>query len=92
MQTWYNKYCTDNPMSALVDIQAALNKEFSRTKSEAQSIIGFKEITMRPGETPWELDQRLKCKIREANMNLIDGHHRKWFVVVLLPYLRVVLS
>ena len=33
--TWYIKYCTDNPMSALADIQTTLNKEFSRPKSEA---------------------------------------------------------
>ena len=47
---------------------------------------------MQSGETPWELDQRLKCKIREANMNLTDGHHREWFVASLLPHLRVALS
>ena len=41
---------------------------------------------------PWELDQRLKCTIHEANMNLIDGHHREWFVDSLLPHLRVALS
>jgi len=52
-----------------------LNKEFSGPKSKAQSIVGFKEIAMKPSETPWELDQRLKCKIHEANMNLTDGQH-----------------
>lgn len=46
---------------------------------------------MKPSEKPWELDQRLKCKIREANMNLIDGHH-EWFVASLLPHLRFALS
>lgn len=50
-----------------------LNKEFCKPKSEEQSIVGFKEITMKPGETHWELDQRLKFKIREANMKLMDG-------------------
>jgi len=30
--------------------------------------------------------------ISEANMNLIDGQHRKWFVASLLPHLRSVLS
>jgi len=44
------------------------------------------------GKTPWELDQRLKCMIREANMNLTDGQHRKWFVASLLPHLRSALS
>jgi len=69
-----------------------MNKEFSWPKSEAQSIVGFKEIAMKLGEIPWELDQRLKCKIREANMNLMDGQHREWFVALLLPHLRVALS
>lgn len=69
--TWYIKYFTDNLPSTLADIQTALNKEFSIPKHEAQSIVGFKEIMMKPGETPWDLDQRLKCMIHEANMNLI---------------------
>ena len=69
----------------MANIHAELNREFNRPKSEAQSIVGFKEITMQPGETPWELDQRLKCTIREANMNLTDGQHCEWFVALLLP-------
>jgi len=73
-------------------MQIALNKEFSRPKSEAQSIIGFKEITMLLGENPWELDQRLKCTIREANMTLTDGQHHEWFVASLMPHLRNALS
>ena len=44
------------------------------------------------GETPWELDQRLKCTIREANMTLTDGQHRKWFVASLTPHLRNAMS
>ena len=62
--------------------------EFSRPKSKMQSIVVFKEIAMQSGEMPWELDQRLKCTIREANMNLIDGKHREWFVALLLSHLR----
>ena len=58
--TWYIKYCIDNPTIALADIHTSLNKEFSRPTSEAQSIIGFKEIMMKHGEKPWELDERLK--------------------------------
>ena len=79
-------------MVVLADIQTALNKEFNRPKSEAQPIVGFKDIMMKPGETHWEMDQLLKCKIREARINLTDGKHRKWFVAVLLPHLRVALS
>ena len=55
-------------------------------------IVGFREITMKLGDTPSELDKRLKCKICEANMNLTDGQHREWFVDSLLPHLRVALS
>ena len=47
---------------------------------------------MKPGNTPWELDHRLKCKIHEANMNLTDGKHHEWFVASLLPHLRVATS
>jgi len=54
--------------------------------------MGFKKIMMQLGETPWELDQRLKCKIPKANMNLIDGQHHEWFMASLLPHLRVALS
>ena len=57
-----------------------------------QSIIRFKEIMVLLGETPWELDQRLKCMIREANMNLTDGQHCEWFVASLMPHLRSALS
>jgi len=47
---------------------------------------------MQPGETPWELDQSLKCTICKANMNLTEGQHREWFVASLLSQLRVALS
>ena len=69
----YIKYCTDNLKDVLVDIQTALNKEFNKPMSEVESIDGFKDIMMKHGETPWELDQRLKCKIPKANMNLTYG-------------------
>lgn len=58
--TWYIKHSNANLNARIADIQIALNNEFSRLKSEAESIIGFKEISMLPGETQWELDQRLK--------------------------------
>ena len=90
--TWYIKYSNNNPTAGLAEIQTMLNKEFSRPKSEAHSIMGFKEITMKPSETPWKLDWKFNCKICEANMNLIDGQHHEWFVTSLLPHLRVVMS
>lgn len=47
---------------------------------------------MLPGETPWDLDQRLKNTIRKANMTLKDTQHWAWFVASLTPHLRTVLS
>ena len=84
MLTWYIKYYNDNPIFVLADIQTTLNKGFSIPKSEAQSIVRFKEIMMKSGETPWDINHRLKCTIHEANMNLTDGQHREWFVALLL--------
>jgi len=43
---------------------------------------------MMPCETPWDLDQRLKSAIREANMTLTDEQHYAWFVASLTPYLK----
>jgi len=90
--TWHTKYCSDNPLEMLAETKVALNKEFSKPKSDFQSVVEFKEITMRVDETPWELDQRLKCVIREANMQLTDGQHREWFIALLLSHLRISLS
>ena len=50
--TWYIKHSNDHPNEGIAEIQTTLNREFSRPKSETQSIIRFKEITMLPGETP----------------------------------------
>ena len=44
------------------------------------------------GETPWDLDQKLKTTIHEANMALTDGQHHAWFVASLTPHLRMALS
>ena len=89
--TWYIKHSNDNPNVGIVDIQVALNREFSRPKSETQSVIEFKEIVMLPGKNPWELDQRLKSMICKANMTFMDGQHRTWFVASLTPHLRTTL-
>ena len=90
--TWYIKYSSDHPNAGIVAIQDALNKEFSLPKSRTQSIIGFKEVMLLSGETPWDLDQRLKSMIQEAKMTLTNVQHIAWFVVSLTPHLRMVLS
>jgi len=89
--TWYIKHSNYHPNAGIANIQAVLNGEFNRPKSETQSIIRFKEIAMLPSETPWDLDQKLKSMIREANMTLTDGQHCTWFVASLTPHLRTAL-
>ena len=54
--TWYIKHSIDHTNVGIVEIEDALNKGFSRPKSETQSIIRFKEISMVPGESPWDMD------------------------------------
>jgi len=90
--TWYIKHSNDHQNAGIVEIQIALNREFSQPKSEMKSIIGFKEIAMLPSKTPWDLDQRLKSTIHEANMTLMDAQHCTWFVASLTPHLRMTLS
>lgn len=50
--TRHIKYYIDNPVALLADTQTVLNKEFERPKFETQSVVGFKKIAMRIGETP----------------------------------------
>jgi len=90
--TWYIKNSNDHPKAGIAEIQTALNREFNKPKSKTQSIIGIKEITMLLGETPWDLDQRLKSMIHEANMTLTDAQHHTWFVASLTPHLRMAVS
>jgi len=90
--TWYIRHSNDHLNVGIVEIQITLNREFSRSKLETQSIIIFKEIAMLPGKTPWDLDQRLKSTIREANMTLINAQYWAWFVAPLTPHLRMTLT
>lgn len=43
-------------------------------------------------ESPWDLDQRLKSTIREANMTLSNVKHCVWLLASLMPHLRMTLS
>lgn len=90
--TWYIKYCSDNPNATLAKTQRALNKEFRKPKSEAQSLTEFKKIQQKIDETPWDFDQRLKFLIKQTNMVITDSQHHDWYIVSLLPHLRVPLS
>lgn len=56
--TWYIKHSNDHPNAGITEIQVTLNREFSRPKSETQSIIRFKEIAMLLGPETEEYDSR----------------------------------
>lgn len=90
--TWYLKYSSDHPNAGITAIQDALDKEFDRPKSETQSVIGFKDIAILLGETSWDLDQRIKNTIHEANMTSTNAQHYAWFVASLMPHQRIALS
>lgn len=87
--TWHMNYWGINPTARIADIHTELRKEFNQPKSESQSVVGFKDITMNPGETPWDLDQMLKITICEANMTLTDPQHCAWFIASVMPYIEI---
>lgn len=60
-------YCIDTPNAMLANTQLALNKEFSKPKSEAQLVIEFKEIRQKVDETPQDFDKG-QCLIKQVNM------------------------
>lgn len=90
--TWYIKYYKDKPGATLVETQKALNNEFKKPKSQAQSIIEFKEIKKVVNESSWDFDQRLKFLIQEAKMNITNEQQKEWYFASLFPYLRLLLS
>jgi len=38
------------------------------------------------------MDQRIKCLLRQANLQISDEQHKEWYIASLLPLLRVPLS
>lgn len=65
--SWYINFFSGKPNATMLETQKALNNEFKKSKSQAQSLTEFKEIRQRVNESTWDFDQRLKCLIPEAN-------------------------
>lgn len=42
--SWYIKFCSGKPNATMLERQQALNSEFKKPKSQAQSTTKFKEI------------------------------------------------
>ena len=48
--SWYIKYCTRHPYATLKDTKDAMNNEFKKPKSQAQSVTEVKEIRQKVNE------------------------------------------
>jgi hypothetical protein len=87
---WYMKLVQGlshpNPLNA---IKNALIAEFKKPKSESQCIIELKEIKQKVAEPIWEFDQRFKTLVGRLTFQIPDEKNKEWFIVSLLPHIRV---
>jgi len=76
----------------MLETQQALNSDFNRPQSQAQSIKNLKEIQPRVNEFVWDFDKKWKFLIQQANMTITNNQHRDSCIALLLPHLRLPLS
>jgi hypothetical protein len=87
---WYMKFVTGSVQpKPLNDIKNALSAELKKPKSESQCITELKEIKKKVNEPVWEFDQRLKTLTCHLSFQIPDEQHKEWFIVALLPHIRV---
>jgi hypothetical protein len=70
-------------------IKNVLIIEFKKPKSESQCITELKEIKQKVAEPIWESDQRFKTLTGRLNFQIPDEQNKEWFIVALLPHIRV---
>jgi len=85
---WYMKF-SKGQNKTLVEIKYALITEFRKPKSESQCITELTEIKKLTSETVWDFDQRFKVLMRHVAFSIPDAQHKEWFIVALLPHIRV---
>jgi hypothetical protein len=73
----------------LNEIKNTLISEFKKPKLESQCITKLKEIKKRIVEPVWEFDQRFKTLTGHLSFQIPDEQNKEWFVVALLPHIRV---
>ena len=73
----------------LVDVKAALNREFKKPKSESRCITELKEIKQKQTESVWEFDQKFKTMLDQVSFEIATQQHQEWFIVLLLPHIRL---
>lgn len=92
---WFMKYHNTTPARqtrTLAEVKQALLKEFQKSESESQCITELKEIKHIVNESVWDFDQRFKILKDQLSFQILDGKHREWFIVGLLPHLRCPLT
>jgi hypothetical protein len=88
--SWYMKFVKGVVQpKPLNDIKTALSAEFKKPKSESQCITELKEIKKRVVEPVWEFDQRFKTLTGPLSFQIPDEQNKEWFIVSLLPHIRV---
>jgi hypothetical protein len=88
--SWYMKFVTGSVQpKPLNDIKTVLSAEFKKPKSESQCITELKEIKQKVTEPVWEFDQRFKTLTGHLSFQIPDEQHKEWFIVALLPHIRV---
>jgi hypothetical protein len=73
----------------LNEIKNALIVEFKKPNLQSQCITELKEIKQRVAEPVWEFDQRFKTLTGRLTFQIPDEHKKEWFIIVLLPHIRV---
>ena len=63
--------------------------EFKKPKSESQCITKLKEIKQKLTESVWEFDQKFKTLLSQVSFDIDVQKHREWFIVALLPHIRL---
>ena len=86
--TWYMKYTAGHNRTLAV-VRTAMIKEFKKPKSESQCITELKDIKQLPTETVWDFDQRFKTLIDQVSFELAPEQHKEWFIIAMLPHIRL---
>jgi hypothetical protein len=66
-----------------------LISEFKKIKSKYQCITDLKEIKEKSIESVWEFDQKFKTLLDQVSFDIASQQHQEWFIVVLLPHIRL---
>ena len=73
----------------LIQFRTAMIKEFKKHKSESQWITELKDIKQSPTESIWDFDQKFKALIDQVSFEFALEQHKEWFIVALLPHIRL---